>query len=159
MLRHTIDPSTLHNYSSALNSYLAFVWAHNFSVEPTKDMLSFFVVYMSQQINSRSVSTYLSGICQQLEPFFYTVRMMCKSKLVQKMMQGCLKMHATPTKRKLPLAIHHLQTIIDHYHAHTPSHDYLLFVTMLVTGFFALLHLGELTFSDNTSICDWWKII
>ena len=114
MLGHTIDPSTLHNYSSALNSYLAFVWVHNFPVEPTEDTLSFFVVYMSQQINSRSVSTYLSGICQQLEPFFPMVRMMRKSKLVQKMIQDCLKMHATPTKRKLPLAIHHFQTIINH---------------------------------------------
>jgi hypothetical protein len=63
-----LRPST--TYSSALNSYLAFTRLHNFPTEPTEDTLSFFVVFMSRHINPRSVSTYLSGIAQQLEPFF-----------------------------------------------------------------------------------------
>lgn len=69
-LGQSIDTSTWNNYSSALNSYLEFVKIHNFLVEPTADTLSFFTVFMCFHIKPDSVDTYLSGICQQLEPFF-----------------------------------------------------------------------------------------
>jgi hypothetical protein len=67
-LGQAIDSSTLNTYTSALNSYLTFVRLHNFPVNPTPETLSFFTVYMSHHINPRSVTSYLSGICQQLEP-------------------------------------------------------------------------------------------
>src|SRR5437016_1969194 len=78
-LGQAIDMSTWKNYSSALNSYLNFVCLHDFPVDPTPDTLSFFTVYMSHHIKPDSVDTYLSGICQQLEPFFPDVRKHRKS--------------------------------------------------------------------------------
>ncbi|KAF8233421.1 hypothetical protein L208DRAFT_1395659 [Tricholoma matsutake] len=69
-LGQAIDVSTWKNYGSALNSYLSFIRMHNMSVEPTPDMLSLFTVFMSHHIKPNSVDTYLSSICQQLEPYF-----------------------------------------------------------------------------------------
>jgi len=69
-LGQAIDSATWKNYGSALNSYLEFIRIHNFDVDPTEDKLSYFVVFMSYHIKPSSVNTYLSGICQQLEPFF-----------------------------------------------------------------------------------------
>ena len=86
-----IDHSTLKNYSSALNSYLSFVQIHDFPVEPTPDTLSFYAVFMSHHIEPRSVSTYLSGIFQQLEPYFPNVRAARLSPLVERTMKGCMR--------------------------------------------------------------------
>jgi hypothetical protein len=73
-LGNVLDRSTLSNYSSALNSYLNFVKQHDFPVEPTPETLSFYAVYMCHHLNPRSVNTYLSGISQQLETHFPTVK-------------------------------------------------------------------------------------
>jgi hypothetical protein len=88
-LGQAIDTSTWTNYSSVLNSYLNFIQLHNFSVEPTPDTLSLFPIYMSFHIKPDSVDTYLSGICQQLEPFFPKVRKNRKSPLVRRTLNGC----------------------------------------------------------------------
>jgi hypothetical protein len=50
-----------------------------------------------------------------------------------------------------------LGRVIDHY-SNSTDHDDLLFVSELLTGFFALLRLGELTFLDDESIRDWRKV-
>jgi len=78
-LGQAIDTGTWKNYSSALNSYLNFVRLHDFPVEPTPDTLSFFTIYMCHHIKPDSVDTYLSRICQQLEPFSPNVRKHRKS--------------------------------------------------------------------------------
>ena len=89
-LGQAIDTSTMKNYSSALNSYLTFVRIHDLPVEPTPDTLSFFTVFMSHHIDPKSVSAYLSGICQQLEPYFPNVHASRHSPLVDKTLKGCL---------------------------------------------------------------------
>jgi len=98
-LGNTIEPATLHTYNSALTSYLTFIRAHNLPTSPTEDTLSFYVVYMSHHISPRSVTTYLSGIVQQLEPFYPLIREIRNSKLVQRTLQGCLKTCAQPTRQ------------------------------------------------------------
>ncbi|GLB41979.1 hypothetical protein LshimejAT787_3400070 [Lyophyllum shimeji] len=151
--RCAIDASTWRNYGSALNSYLSFVRMHHFPLKPTPATLSFFVVYMCHHINPRSVVNYLSGICNQLEPYFPDVRAVRKSPLVSKTLAGCQRLHGVPTVRKQPLSRNDLGRVVAHY-AGSSHHDDRLFVSLLLTGFYALMHLGELTWPDNAALQD-----
>ena len=157
-LGNTIEPATLRTYNSALTSYLTFIRAHNLPTSPTEDTLSFYVVYMSHHISPRSVTTYLSGIVQQLEPFYPLIREIRNSKLVQRTLQGCLKSCSQPTRRKRALSISDLSTVLQHFSSIPTSHDDLLFMSMLLTGFFSLMRLGEMAFPDDKKIQDWRKI-
>lgn len=152
-----IDTSTLKNYSSALNSYLSFVCLHGLPVAPTPETLSFYAVFMSHHIEPRSVSTYLSGICQQLEPYFPDVRSARRSPLVERTMKGCLRLRSKATKRKRALTIADLSKVITDLE-NSSNHDDLLFMAMLLTGFFALMRLGELTFPNDKNLRNWKKI-
>jgi hypothetical protein len=156
-ISHALDLSTQRNYGSACNSYLAFVRNHGLPVEPTPDMLSFFVVYMCHQISPRSVSTYLSGLVSQLQPFFPDVKSAQHSRIVRQTLQGCHKMLAQPTKRKRALTTSDVKLVLQHYETST-HHDDLLFLSLFLTAFFALMRLGELVFSDDHFVHDWKKI-
>lgn len=147
-LSNSIDLSTQKCYGSACNACLSFVRAHNFPVEPTTDTLSFFIVYMSQHISPRSVATYLSGLVSQLEPFYPAVCEARHSRLVKRTLQGCLKMHAKPTSRKQALSHSDVNLVLAHY-ASLSTHDDLLFLSLFLTGFFALMRLGDLIFPDD----------
>ncbi len=157
-LGNTIEPATLRTYNSALTSYLTFIRAHNLPTSPSEDTLSFYVVYMSHHISPRSVTTYLSGIVQQLEPFYPMIRDIRNSKLVQRTLHGCLKSFAQPKHCKRALTISDLTTILTHFNNTPPTHDNLLFLSMLFTGFFSLMRLGEMAFPDDKTIQDWRKI-
>jgi hypothetical protein len=157
-LSNAIDYTTQKCYGSACNAYLSFVRDHDLPVEPTSDTLSFFIVFMSHHISPRSVSTYLSGIVSQLEPFFPAVREARHSRLVKRTMQGCLKLKSAPTTRKRALTTSDVSKVVSHY-ATLLAHDDLLFVSMFMTAFFALMRLGELSFPDNQSVRDWRKVI
>jgi hypothetical protein len=157
-LGESIDLSTKKNYGSALNSYLNFVLLHELPVEPTDDTLSLFIVYTSYHIKPKSVDTYLSGICHQLEPFFPDIRKIRASPLVKRTLRGCKRLRGTPTHRKRALTLDDLGRVINHY-SNSTQHNDLLFVSMILTGFFALMRLGELTFPDDKSIRDWRKVI
>lgn len=74
LLGLSIDSSTALSYSSALNSYLNFCKIHALPIKPTPNTLSFYITYQSSFISPASVTTYLSGICNQLEPFFPAIR-------------------------------------------------------------------------------------
>ncbi|KAJ3496719.1 hypothetical protein NLJ89_g10445 [Agrocybe chaxingu] len=80
-----------------------------------------------------------------------------KSMLVRRTLQGCMRMKGQATVRKRALTVDDLHTVINHYHQ-TSQHDDLLFIAMLLTGFFALLRLGELTFPDNPALRNWKKV-
>jgi hypothetical protein len=110
-LGQAIDSSTLNTYTSVLNSYLTFVQLHNFPVNPTPETLFFFTVYMSHHISPHSVTSYLSGICQQLEPYFPNICQSHRSPLIDRTLKGCLQLKETPTKRKQALTLANLSTI------------------------------------------------
>ena len=97
-LGQAIDTSTLKSYGSSLSSYLTFVHIHYLPVKPTPDTISFYTVFMSHHIDPKSIKTYLSGICQQLEPYFPNVRQAQHSPLVDRTMKGCMRLHGTATK-------------------------------------------------------------
>jgi hypothetical protein len=156
-LGQAVDNSTWKNYGSALNSYLNFIKLHEFPLEPTPNTLSLFTVYMCHHIKPNSVATYLSGICQQLEPYFPDVRIARNSALVHRTLQGCRRLCATPTSRKRALTLGDLETVTN---ALTNSSDYndLLFLAQLLTGFFALFRLGEMTYPDDPQLRDPRKV-
>ena len=68
-----------------------------------------------------------------------------------------MRLKGVGTKRKHALTLDDLQLVLDHYHA-TSNHNDLLFISMILTGFFALMRLGELTFPDDQSLRNWRKI-
>lgn len=156
-LGHSIDVSTTRTYTSHLQSYLTFCKLHQFPVEPTVDTLSFYTVYMCHHIKPSSVDSYLSGICNQLESLYPHVRVLRKHPLVTRTLAGCKRMLNTPTRRKSPLEMHHLQHLLNAYPP--SSHDNRLFRALLLSAFFGLHRLGELTASDNTNLRTWRKVI
>ena len=156
-LGQAIDNSTWKNYSSALNSYLNFVKMHDFPLEPTSEMLSLFTVYMSHHNKPSSVTTYLSGICQQLEPYFPNVRSARNSTLVHRTLQGCRHRHTVPTSRKCALTLGDLEIVINNLGDST-DYDDRLFIAQLLTGFFALFCLGEMTYPDDPQLRDPRKV-
>lgn len=146
-----LDASSHATYDSAMNSYLNFCSIHAFPVEPTPEILSFFMVYMSHHIEPRSVAAYLSGISSKLESHFPNVRAARNSMLVKRTLAGCKRLRSKPIHRKSPLSRDHLTKAGTSITA-ASTHDDLLFVCMLWVGFLALLHLGELTIPDNVSL-------
>jgi hypothetical protein len=157
-LGSAIEPSSAASYSSALNSYLAFCSMHNRPVEPTVDTLSFFVVYMCHQIKPQSVEVYLSGICNQLEPYFPNIRDLRHHRIVTKTLTGCKKIQAVGVIRKRPLLRLELVEVCQYY-LPVSSHDDALFVSLLLTGFQALMRLGELVWPDKLRLQDYRKVI
>ena len=156
-LGYSLDSSSYGTYTSALNSYLTFCNLHNLPVDPTPDNLSFYVVFISSHIDPKSVNSYLSGICRQLEPFFPEVRRNRNSVLVSRTMTGCMRRFGNPVKRKTPLSHANLLFILDSM-VSQPSHDDLLFAALLLTGFHALMRLGELVFPDKKILRNYRKI-
>ncbi|KAJ3969354.1 hypothetical protein EV361DRAFT_972395 [Lentinula raphanica] len=122
---------------------------HDMPLDPTPDTLSFYVVYMSHHIEPRSVDSYLSGICNQLEPYFPNVRVARKSDLVSRTLKGCKRLRSKPIHRKLPLSRQQISGMIQSLDAE-PSYDDLLWASMLATGFFGLLRLAEMCTSDSS---------
>ena len=157
-LGQAVDTSTWSCYLSALNAYLNFIKKHDFPVEPNPGTLSYITVYMSYYIKPSSVDSYLSGICQQLEPFFPDVRRHRKSLPVHCTLKGCKQLHISPTKWKRALTCDDLCLVMNHYQS-SPLHDDLLFIAQLLTGFFALLRLGELTFPDDLRLRNPSKVV
>ena len=78
-----------------------FCCLHNFPIDPTPDTLSFYATYMSHHIKPSSVSTYLSGIANQLEVYYPEVHQACKSPLVVWTLQGCKCLKGSPTTHKM----------------------------------------------------------
>ena len=150
-LGSAIDASSTAAYGSVLNSYLSFCRSHDFPINPTPDTLSFYTVYMAHHIKPSSVDSYLSGICNELEPFHPDVWKNCRHHLVTRTLRGCKKLHAVPTTCKRPLSCTELAELCTQYMS-SNSHDDLLFFIILLVGFHALMHLGELVGPDKKDL-------
>jgi hypothetical protein len=155
----SIEPGSISSYSSAVKSYFSFCSAHSLPFDPNPDTLSFYAVYMAHHIKPKSVGSYLSGICNQLEPFFPEVRSNRRHWLVTKTLAGCRKMLPSAVSRKRPVARSELATIARSYQNHPISFDDTLFLAILMTGFHGLMRLGELTWPDNKKLRDYRKVI
>ena len=118
--------------------------------------LSFFTVFMCHDIKPDLVDSYLSGICQQLEPYFPTVRDICKSILCKCMLTGC-KWLRCPYK---------MEKSVNYGWPYSSCPSLFIFPVSwwsplyLPTPhmFLSLMQLGELTVSDDKSLFDHRKI-
>jgi hypothetical protein len=90
LLGMAIDNSTATTYTSATNSYLTFCRLHNMPIDPTAETLSYYITFQSSHISPKSVESYLSGICNNLEPFFPEIRANRASALVKRTLKGAL---------------------------------------------------------------------
>jgi hypothetical protein len=119
-------------------------------VDPTPQTLSYYVTFQSCFINPKLVDSYLSGISNQLEPYFPEVRKNHHSSLVAHTLAGAKRYQGTPTIRKSPLTVADL-LVVSHDLAPSTDHD-LLFHAQLNTGFTGLLRLGELTWPNQIGL-------
>jgi hypothetical protein len=125
------EPGTHAGYASATRSYLAFCEAHNFSIKPTADTLSFYV-------------------------FYPDVRQIRTSLLVRTTLIGAHKRFATPTTRKSPLLDEHLHRLHPQLDA---SYEDRLFWAIIVVGRTNLHRLGELVWPDQLALQSMAKVI
>ncbi|KAH9851869.1 hypothetical protein C2E23DRAFT_694976, partial [Lenzites betulinus] len=128
---------------------------HRFPIEPTADTLSLYATFMCHQIEPRSVDSYLSGICSELEPFFPAVRAARAAPLVSRTLRGFKRLRSRPIVRKRALVRDDLARALS---CLTTSYDDTLFAAILLTGFHALLRLGELVWPDNAALQSYRKI-
>jgi hypothetical protein len=153
----SIDENSNNTYTSHLNSYLTFCKLHCFPVEPTEQTLSFFTVFMSSHIKPDSVDSYLSGIANQLEGFFPDVRKNRNSILVSRTLAGCKRRFGTAVNRKRPLSRADLLFLVLKIGL-SESHDDMLFLAMIIIGFYALLRLAEMAFPDKLKMRNYKKV-
>ena len=76
--------------------------------------------------------------------------------LVDRTMKGCLRLHSTTIKQKQALTVSDLSKGVLNL-TNSREHNYFLFQALLLTGFFALVCLGELTFPNDISLQNWKK--
>ncbi|KAI0701886.1 hypothetical protein C8T65DRAFT_522595, partial [Cerioporus squamosus] len=129
----------------------------SFPIDPTPETLSLYVTYQSHHIEPRSVDAYLSGICSELEPFYPTVRANRRSPLVARTLKGCKHLYSKPVRRKRALTREDLNLVTSSL-AHADTLDDLLFLAILLTGFHALLRLGELVWPDQLELRSYAKL-
>jgi len=113
---------------------------------------------MCHYIRPKSVDSYLSGICNQLEPFFPNIRALRRHRIIARTLRGCKKLRACGTNRKHPLARADLTQLHPAY-ASATNHDDLLFHSMLLTGFHGLLQLTEMSWPDRKELQDYRKVV
>ena len=146
-----LDRSTQSMYSSALNSYLTFCQLHHLDPDPTVNTLSLYITFMSHHIEPCSVRSYLAGIVCELEPSYSFVRQNRYSPLVARTLKDSMRRFSNPVQQKSPLTRDDLKHVYNHLPRRL-THDNLLFLTMLLVGFFGLLCSGELVQPDITSL-------
>lgn len=145
----SIKTSTVLSYSSTLDPYLEFCRLHDFPITPSIDNLTFYIVFVSRHVPS-TVSVYLSGPCSYLEPFDPNIRELHNCRAVSLTLAGCKKLYGLGERcKRRALTREELRALHSAYSSST-SHSDVLFWAFILTGFHALMRLGELVFPDCT---------
>jgi hypothetical protein len=113
---------------------------------------------MSNHISPTSLDTYLSGISFRLQPYFPEVVGVHNSPYIHNVMKGMKCLHGRPIRRKEPLSFSQLNVLALHYKS-CPLYDNMLFLALILVGFFGLLRLGELTNPNNHRLVNRRKTI
>ena len=130
---------------------------NHLSIEPTAKTLSYYITYQTHFISPNSVDSYLSGIINQLKPYYPDVHKQQESLLVKCTLKGAWRLCSKGVHCKKPLSVHDLETMQAHL-AGSTSFNNLLFKAQLNTGFVGLLQLGELVKNNKPALWDWKKI-
>ena len=144
----SLTPSSCLSYSSALQSYKDFCTLHNLDFPPTANTLSLFITFCSHVICPSFISSYLSAVVSQIEPYYPDVCQARQSPLVWHTLVGVLRVHGQPIQHKHPLTPADLLRVCDIL-GPTFQYDDLLFVTQLFLGSDQLLHLGTIPVSTT----------
>ncbi|EIW76748.1 hypothetical protein CONPUDRAFT_63444, partial [Coniophora puteana RWD-64-598 SS2] len=139
-LGYTVDPSTMLAYMSALNLYLNFCCLHHLPFQSTTDTFAKYIVFMQTYIHPKSITSYLSGICNQLEHLYPEVCV--------------IQMHPFIVR---PLSQEHLQLAADLLYPQD-SYDDSLFLAQLLIGFYALMCTSKLMVPDQHSLLNHCKL-
>ncbi|KAF8586402.1 hypothetical protein K439DRAFT_1646287 [Ramaria rubella] len=120
---------------------------------------------MCHHIKPQSVGSYLSGICNTLEPHFPNVRTIRSSLLVTRSLDGMKKLRGSdPPHQKQPLSEDSLLSLLSQYNS--ISHDDLLFCSIKLTmrhtllftdAYFSFLlpyHKADRFFQGNTILVE-----
>ncbi|KAI0656135.1 hypothetical protein C8Q70DRAFT_899843, partial [Cubamyces menziesii] len=106
---------------------------------------------LAQHSTTPTVDIIITGICSELEPFFPTVRSARATPLVTRTMRGFKRLRSKPVVRKRTLTWDDLTRAVASF-GNSPTHDDLLFTSILLSGFHALLRLGELVWPDRVEL-------
>jgi hypothetical protein len=147
-INNSVSKQSHLSYSSALSSYLLFCNIHNLDIAPTPRTLSLYTAYESHHIDPRSVKSYLSGICNELELDYPMARENRNHPIVRRTLRGCKRMFSKAVKRKDPLELRDVCSILQQF-SNSLHYDDLLFTAILTIGFTSLHRLGELVVSDD----------
>ena len=140
-------------YSTAFHSYITFCHNHNLDPAPSENIFSLYISYQSAFVNPRTVSSYLSGICHALEPDFPHVREVRRSSLVTRTLRGAMRSRGRAVDRVPAITTADIRAILSSKETGV-SFDASLFRVLLLTGFFGLLRLGEITSPSNPHFFD-----
>ncbi|EIW73793.1 hypothetical protein CONPUDRAFT_30174, partial [Coniophora puteana RWD-64-598 SS2] len=130
---------------------------HGFPVKPSPETLSRFIVYMQAFVSPKTINSYLSGICNQLETLYPDVRSIRRSPMVTKTMRGSFRRFQTPASRKDPLTRANLVFACRTLNP-ASCFDDALFIAQLLVGFYALMRSGELVMPDRKELRDHNKL-
>lgn len=141
-LSMALEPGTKAAYMSHMRSYLHFCDLHSFSPSPSEDTLSFYVIWAAHNgLSPRSLTSYLSGICEFLKPYYPEASEIRKSFLVTRTLQGLHKRFAQPTSRKRPLLQEDL--LVLRADLNLDNYQDSLFWAIVLVGWTNLHRLGE----------------
>lgn len=138
-----LEPGTQAAYVSHMRSYLYFCELHEIHPNSTEDTLSLYAVWAAHHgISPRSLSSYLTGICSYLRPYYPDAGEARTSFLVSRTLQGLHKRFSQPTSRKRPLLqrdLYALRAGLD-----LNLYEDSLFWAVVLVGWCNLHRLGEL---------------
>lgn len=131
---------------------------HGFPLNPTPDMLSFYLIFCSFFVKPNTLSIYLLGICSQLESHYPNCHTAQCSFLVIKTLTGVHHHHGTSVNHKDPLMVPDICHLLSLYQD-SNDYDNFLFLTQLTLGFNQLLRLAKLCMPDNQQLWDCRKLM
>ncbi|KAF7763527.1 hypothetical protein Agabi119p4_8064 [Agaricus bisporus var. burnettii] len=160
-LSQALAEPTGHDHDIYLRSYLDFCQLYNYPINPTESTLALYMVFIThcEGVAPENLVTYLAAISFRLRPYFPEVERTRKNRYIRAVMRGIKRMIENPVRRKEPITFSQLEDVARLYNNESNSYDDRLFLALLVTGFYGLLRMGELTDPNDPLLINRRKMI